>query len=146
MLQQAVQHYGNTCSRLLLKVARVCMASVVDTGPEPGVGLHHTSEYSSPEVLNQIRAQLTSNMDMYASDVWSLGCLLAWALTGVELFGYSPGQRHPDYQHRLDYVSSRQRPWVRALSCFLTAFSVEVVDCFFRVENECLGGRYGVCS
>ena len=115
------------------------MSLLVNTGPEPGVGLHHTAEYSSPELLNQLRLQqVTSDMDMCANDIWSLGCLLAWALTGHELFGYSSGQqRHPANQHRLDHVSNRQRPWVCPVSCLL---SVVVV------ENECLNSRYNVFS
>ena len=120
---------GSTCSRVPHNVARVCVPFLVGTGPEPNVGLHHTPEYSSPELLNEVGAQLISNMDMYASNVWSLGCLFAWALTGHELFGYSAGQQRPAYQHRLHHASSRQRPWVRALSCFFIACFVEFFDC-----------------
>lgn len=89
------------------------LSAVVTTGPAE-MGIHHTAEYSSPELLYKLRLRKTTlNIDMCANDVWSLGCLLALALTGHKLFGYSSHQGTPPaYQHRLDQACSSQRPWV----------------------------------
>lgn len=90
------------------------LPSVVATGPEPNTGIHHTPDYSSPELLNKLTLdQTASNLDMCASDVWSLGCFLAEALTGNSLFGYASDHNAPlAYQHRLNQARRSQMPWV----------------------------------
>lgn len=88
--------------------------SVVATGPEPDTGIHHTPDYSSPELLNKLTLnQTASNIDMCANDVWSLGCLLAEALTGNSLFGCSSDHKTPlAYPYRLNQARRSQMPWV----------------------------------
>ena len=121
---------------------------VVATGPEPGVGIHHTAEYSSPELLNELRLQkVTSSMDMCANDVWSLGCLLAWALTGQELFGFSSHQqRPPAYQHRIDHACSRQRPWVCACPLLLLPICVSRFIVVWVFQDCCCFAGNQKCS
>ncbi|KAL3136943.1 Dual specificity protein kinase clk2 [Trebouxia sp. C0010 RCD-2024] len=99
-------------------------ATVVDLGgailnnewPEPDTGIHHTPDYSSPELLNKLTLnQTASNIDMCANDVWSLGCLLAEALTGNSLFGCSSDHKTPlAYPYRLNQARRSQMPWVES--------------------------------
>ena len=87
---------------------------VATAGLKPGLGVHHSVEYSSPELISKLKSEdMTDPFDFCTHDIWSLGCLLAWALTGISLFScQSREERELGYSYRLEHVCSMQKPWV----------------------------------